>query len=217
MANPNLYIKQMEMGPMQNFVYFVGDKKTREVAVVDTAWDVPEILKAAEKEEVTITHALVSHYHFDHTNGLPDLLKELDVPVYINKAEEQWMKGLAAENTKAVKSGDKIKLGEIEIEFLHTPGHTPGSQCFLVDGNLISGDTLFIDACGRTDLPGGNPEDLYHSLTTKLMKLDDSTILFPGHNYSELQTVTMGEQKETNPFLNIPTLDDFLKKFGYKE
>jgi len=216
MANPNLYIKQMEIGPMQNFVYFVGDSQTREVAVVDAAWNVPQILQAAAEEDLTITHAFVSHYHYDHTNGLPDLLNELDVPVYVNKEEAVWMKDLAAENTKAVSSGDKVKIGSVEVEFIHTPGHTPGSHCFLVDNNLVAGDTLFIDACGRTDLPGGDPEQLFDSLTNKLMKLDDATILYPGHDYAAVTTATLGEQKQTNPFLRIGTLDEFLKTLKYK-
>ena len=215
MPNPDLYLKQMQIGPMENFVYFVGSKSKKEVAVVDCAWDVNAILEAAKKEGLKITHALVSHYHFDHTNGLPDLLKKLDIPVYINKEEAPWMKGLAASNTKAVGSGESIKIGDVEIKFLHTPGHTPGSQCFLCDGNLVSGDTLFINACGRTDLPGGDPKQLYESLTQKLAKLDDSTVLYPGHNYSAQPSSTIGDQKKHNPFMKFTTMQQFLSAFGY--
>ena len=198
---------------MENYVYFVGSKSKKEAAVIDTAWDVPAILNAAQDEGVKLTHALVSHYHFDHTNGLPDLLKSLDIPVYINKAEASWMKGLAASNTKSVDSGDSIKIGNVEIKFLHTPGHTPGSQCFYVDDCLVSGDTLFINACGRTDLPGGSPEQLFSSLKA-LKRLDDKTILYPGHNYADRPTSTMGEEKENNPFLQLTSLDQFLKVFS---
>ena len=99
---------------------------------------------------------------------------------------------------------------------LHTPGHTPGSQCFLVDNRIVSGDTLFIGACGRVDLPGSNPEQMYYSLTQKLMALPDDMILFPGHNYSATPTSTMGEQKKTNPYLRFTSLKQFLASMGYR-
>ncbi|MBI4970434.1 MAG: MBL fold metallo-hydrolase [Candidatus Omnitrophica bacterium] len=215
MTNPDLYIKQMPIGPMENFVYFIGSKSKKEVVVVDCAWDVNAILKVAEKEGLKITAALVSHYHFDHTNGLSGLLKHLDIPVYINKEEAPWMKGLAASNTKAVGSGDSVKVGGIDIKCLHTPGHTPGSQCFHVDDALVSGDTLFINACGRTDLPGGDPKQLYESLTQKLSKLDDKTIVYPGHNYAAQTSSTIGDQKKSNPFMKFTSLQQFLSAFGY--
>jgi len=198
---------------MENFVYFIGSKSKKEVAVVDCAWDTAAILKAAEDEGLKIVASLVSHYHYDHTNGLPDLLKKLDIPVFVNKEEVPWMKGLAASNTKPVSSGDSVKMGDIEIKFLHTPGHTPGSHCFCVDDNLVSGDTLFINACGRTDLPGGDPKLMFESLQ-KLSKLEDKTILFPGHNYGAVLTSTMGEEKKNNPFLKFTSLDQFLKVFA---
>lgn len=215
MPQSDLYLKQMQIGPMENFVYLVGSWSKKEVAVVDCAWDVPTILKAADSDGLKITHALVSHYHFDHTNGLTDLLKHLDIPVYVNKEEVPWMKKLASENTHEVDSGDSLKIGQIEIRFIHTPGHTPGSHCFHVEGNLISGDTLFINACGRTDLPGGNPEQLYESLTQKLMKLDDGTVLYPGHNYAERPSSTIGDEKQNNPFMKFSSVNQFLRGFGY--
>ena len=112
---------------------------------------------------------------------------------------------------KAVDAGAKVKAGNVEIEMVHTPGHTPGSQCFHVRNHLISGDTLFINACGRTDLPGGNAKELYHSLTHTLKKLDDTTVLCPGHNYSDKPTSTMGDEKKTNPYLLCDSLENFLK------
>ncbi len=212
MPNPDLFIKQMQIGPMENFVYFIGSRSKKECAVVDCAWDAPAILKAAEDEGYKITNALVSHYHYDHTNALPELLKKLDIPVYVNKEEVPWMKGLAASNTRAVTSGDKLKIGDVEIRFIHTPGHTPGSHCFHVEDNLVSGDTLFINACGRTDLPGGDPAQLYESLG-KLKKLDEKTVLYPGHNYAAQPTSTIGDEKHNNPFMQFASLDQFLNVF----
>jgi glyoxylase-like metal-dependent hydrolase (beta-lactamase superfamily II) len=111
-------------------------------------------------------------------------------------------------------NGDKVDVGGLEIQLMHTPGHTPGSQCFLVGNRVVSGDTLFIDACGRVDFPGGNPEQMYHSLTQKLMALPDEMILFPGHNYAPLKHATMAEQKKTNPYLRFSSLKQFLAAMG---
>src|SRR3989338_6065146 len=141
----NLLLHQMEVGPMGNLIYFIGDKDTKEVVVIDPAWDVKALLEKASKDGLLIKGALVTHGHFDHTNGVEDLLKTLDIPVYINKHEAEFFKfNWGNENVKQVESGDKLKVGNIEIQFVHTPGHTPGSQCFLVSNNLVSGDTLFI-------------------------------------------------------------------------
>ena len=115
------------------------------------------------------------------------------------------------DNIKRVDDGHRVKVGEIEISLIHTPGHTPGSQCFHVQDRLISGDTLFIGACGRCDLPGGNAKEMYYTLTQRLMKFDDSTILYPGHNYAEKPTSTMGQEKKTNPYLLCDSLDNFLR------
>ena len=206
----DLYLKQMELGPMENFVYLVGSKETREVFVVDPAWQVDTVLRVAKEEDLKIVGALVSHYHFDHTNGIEELLGALNVPVYVNKKDVPYL-AVSADLVKAVDAGDKVKAGNVEIEMVHTPGHTPGSQCFHVRDHLISGDTLFIGACGRTDLPGGNAKELYYSLTQTLMKMPDTTVLCPGHNYADKPTTTMGDQKRYNPYLRCDSLENFLK------
>lgn len=199
---------------MQNYVYLVGDPNTREALVVDPAWDVDAVLKKANDEGYQVKGALITHTHFDHVNGLEDLLKKTDGTVYINKNEAEFLKGMKG-NIRKTEGGDKIKIGNTEITLLHTPGHTPGSQCFLIDGNLISGDTLFINACGRCDLPGGNAEQMYQSLKT-LSELDERTILYPGHNYADEPTSTIGAEKKYNPYLQTANLNDFLKyRMGY--
>lgn len=199
---------------MQNFVYLVGDQNTHEALIVDPAWEVDSILVAAKQEGYQIKGALITHTHFDHVNGLEELLKKTDGAVYINKHEAEFLKGMKG-NMKPMEGGDKIKIGAVEITMLHTPGHTPGSQCFLIDRNLISGDTLFINACGRCDLPGGNAEEMYRSLRT-LAELDEKTILYPGHNYAEEVTSTIGHEKRYNPYLQTTNLNAFLKyRMGY--
>jgi glyoxylase-like metal-dependent hydrolase (beta-lactamase superfamily II) len=213
MTTRPLYLKQLELGPMQNFVYLVGDPATREAAVVDPGWEVPTILKTLAEDGYRLTHIFATHAHFDHVMGLPALLKHHDVPVYVNRDEAASM-DVAPSVLRPMDSGDIIHVGEVPIRLIHTPGHTPGSQCLLIDGQLLSGDTLFIRACGRCDLPGGDPEALYHSLTNTLKKLDDQTILHPGHNYADVPTSTIGQEKKDNPFLQIETVERFRKLVG---
>lgn len=208
MNQPRLYLKQIEVGVMQNFVYLIGDREKRECVMVDPAWEVDRVLGEAEKDEMKVTGALVTHAHYDHVNGLGDFLKKVKGKIQCNRNESEFLKPWRSE-LKPVGDGDKLTVGDIEITFLHTPGHTPGSQCFLVEDKLVSGDTLFIQACGRCDLPGGNPEQMYYSLK-RLAKLDEKTILYPGHNYSDEPRSTIAQEKQWNPYLQSPNLDDFL-------
>jgi hydroxyacylglutathione hydrolase len=209
---------------MQNYVYLLGSLETRKVAVVDAAWQIDTILQTAAKDDVQITHAFVTHTHPDHVGGrfagveiagLTELLNKCKAKVVVHKAEADALKELSPSDIIKSESGDKIDVGGVEIQLLHTPGHTPGSQCFLVEGRVVSGDTLFIDACGRVDFPGGNAEQMYYSLTQKLMALPDDTILFPGHNYARKTQDTLGEQKKTNPYLRFTSLKQFLAAMGY--
>ena len=224
-VNPSFYFKQIEIGPMQNYVYLIGSMETRKAAVVDAAWDIDEILRIAAQDEMEITHALVTHTHPDHVGGgfagmeiagATELLDKCKAKVVVHKAEAEFIKGLSSSDMIKTDNGHKVDVGGLEIQLMHTPGHTPGSQCFLVDNRIVSGDTLFIDACGRVDFPGGNPEQMYYSLTQKLMALPDDMILFPGHNYAPLKHATMGEQKKTNPYLRFSSLKQFLAAMGYR-
>jgi len=220
-----LYFKQLEIGPMQNYVYLIGSLETRKVAVIDAAWEIDTILRTAAADDMEITHALVTHTHPDHVGGrfagteiagVAELLNKCKARVVVHKAEAEFLKGLSASDLIKAESGDKINVGGVEIQLLHTPGHTPGSQCFLVDRRIVSGDTLFIGSCGRVDLPGSDPEQMYYSLTQKLMALPDETILFPGHNYSDRPTSTIGEQKQNNPYCQFHSLKQFLAALGYR-
>jgi len=219
--SPSLYLKQMELGPMQNYVYLVGDADARECIVVDPAWEIDTIIRTAQRDDMTVKGALITHTHPDHVGGsvfgmdipgLEALLERLPAKVYVHKAEREFLRGYGSDLVQ-VDGGAEITVGHLTITFLHTPGHTPGSQCFLVDGRLISGDTLFIGGCGRTDLPGGDPEALYVSLTQRLAKLPDETVLFPGHNYGGPFS-TIGDEKRGNPFMRFASLGEFLRATG---
>ena len=216
-----IYLKQMELGPMQNFIYLVGDPATRQCVVVDPAWEIDTIVETAAADDMTIVGALITHTHQDHVGGhlfgmdipgVEELLEKVKAKVYVHKAEREFLKGLGSDLVK-VDGNDALTVGRLEITFLHTPGHTPGSQCFLVDGRLISGDTLFIGSCGRTDLPGSDPTEMYYSLTQRLSKLPDETVLFPGHNYGGPSS-TIGDEKRGNPFMRFASLGDFLRIMG---
>lgn len=209
MTNSSIYFKQLEIGPMANFVYLIGDPTTKEAAVVDPAWNVQAILDQAEKDGYHIKHVLVTHGHPDHINGVEEMIQRTNARLHMHKSEVPWMRGWDETVIKR-ETGDRLRMGSLDITFIHTPGHTPGSQCFLVNDRLVSGDTLFIDGCGRTDLPGGNVEELYRSLNDKLLKVDDHVVLYPGHNYAAASHVSMGEQKKTNPYLQPQNLRRFI-------
>ncbi|OGQ77746.1 MAG: hypothetical protein A3G40_10915 [Deltaproteobacteria bacterium RIFCSPLOWO2_12_FULL_57_22] len=226
-----LYFKQLEVGPMQNFIYLIGSMETRKAAVVDAAWDIERILSHAAGDGMEITHALVTHTHPDHVGswlrdthieGVEELLAKTKARVVVHRAEAEFFKSLSPSDMVRAESGDVIDVGGLGIKLIHTPGHTPGSQCFLLEApsvsgpaRLIAGDTLFIGSCGRVDFPGGSAEQMYESLTQKLMRLPDDTLLFPGHNYAAKPESTIGEQKRTNPYLQFHSLDAFLAAMGY--
>ncbi len=195
---------------MDNYVYFIGNKETKELFVIDPAWEVDFIREEAKKHGYEIKAALITHGHPDHTNGIEDLLKTHDIPIYVSKTEAEFYKPVG-ENIKDVNPADKISLGNLDIEFMHTPGHTPGSQCFLVEGNLVAGDTLFLDGCGRCDMPGGDAETMYDTIYNRLMKLPKSTIIYPGHNYHHLHHDTLECQMKTNPYMTCKNLNEFLR------
>jgi len=219
-----LYFRQVPIGPMANFAYLIGSTTTREAVVVDPAWDVQALLKLAAEDEMTITAALVSHTHPDHVGGtlmghqiegVAELLEHCKAKVHVHKAEAPYF-DIPASELVQTDAHSRLTVGGIAIEFIHTPGHTPGSQCFKLGDRLISGDTLFIGSCGRTDLPGSSPEQLYESLTQKLMKLPDATLVFPGHNYAEHATHTdIATEKARNPFFRFPDKQTFLAAMGY--
>ena len=210
---------------MANYVYFIGSTATREIAVVDPAWEIDRIVKAAQADDMRITHILVTHTHPDHVGGklfgleiegIAELLERVDAKVVVNKAEASHLTPISGANIVRADHGHTLSLGDVTITLIHTPGHTPGSQCFLVQDRLVSGDTLFIGSCGRVDLPGSNPEQMYDSLVNQLMKLDDKTVVLPGHNYAAGRTSsTIGEERRRNPYVQFRSLSEFLRAMGY--
>ena len=202
------HIHALELGPMENFVYLVEDKASRRAAVVDPAWDVPQVLELASRRGLRITDILLTHSHHDHINGIEDVLQVSDARLHLLKAEAQFW-GSHLDLPTLHHGGDRIQLGDTEIEVLHTPGHTPGSACYRISDQLITGDTLFVFGCGRCDLRGGDPEQMFHTLKDMKRDLPENTLILPGHNYAEKPVSTFGEQMEGNPFLHFDDLGRF--------
>jgi glyoxylase-like metal-dependent hydrolase (beta-lactamase superfamily II) len=213
---------------MVNFAYLIGDRETKEAMIVDPAYAVGELVGLADADGMKITGALVTHYHPDHVGGSfmghkVEGVRELlalpggGVPIHVQKDEAfgvQRVTGCSDSDMVQHDAGDVLMIGEIPVTCLHTPGHTPGSQCFLVDGHLVSGDTLFLEGCGRTDLPGASVEQMYDSLTNVLGKLPNDTVLFPGHQYSEAPFAPLEDVRSHNYVYRFKTLEQFMMMFG---
>lgn len=237
MTADRFYLRQMLAGrdfartdpvarAMENFVYLVGDREARECLVVDPAWDVPGIVAAAEQDGMRIAGALVTHWHPDHVGGpmmghdvagLPDLLRLAPGPVWVHAEDAELVSlvtGVGRSELRTVTSGDKVRVGAIEVECLHTPGHTRGSQCFRCGQALISGDTLFLEGCGRTDLPGGDVEEMWRTLYERLLALPRDLVLYPGHDYGHGPPSTLETVSKRNPALRAPDRTTFLRMWG---
>jgi glyoxylase-like metal-dependent hydrolase (beta-lactamase superfamily II) len=202
-------IHALELGPMENFVYLIHDHATQRAAVVDPAWEVPEVLALAEQEGVRITDILLTHSHHDHINGIEAVLAAYDAQLHLLRDEARFWNNYLDLPTLH-HGGDVIRLGETDIQVLHTPGHTPGSACYHVGDNLITGDTLFVFGCGRCDLSGGDPEQMYVTLKDLGERLPARTVIHPGHNYAVKATSTLEEQLEGNPFMHFDSRERFV-------
>jgi glyoxylase-like metal-dependent hydrolase (beta-lactamase superfamily II) len=199
---------------MQNFVYLIGDRERGECLVVDPAWDIEGIVAAAGAEGMRVTGALVTHYHPDHVGGsifgiriagLAELMAKNPCKVHVHKQEADGVlkvTGLSESDLVRHAGNDRVAVGDVEVELLHTPGHTPGSQCFRVGDALVSGDTLFLEGCGRVDLPGGDAAEMERTLAERLSKLPDDLVLYPGHAYGG-EHAPLSEVRRTNDMIHM--------------
>ncbi|MGA2295470.1 MAG: MBL fold metallo-hydrolase [Acidimicrobiales bacterium] len=211
---------------MVNFVYVVGDRESGEALLVDPAYRPAELVEVVEADGMKVIGALATHYHPDHVGGMmaglsiagiAELLDVIDVPVHVQASEVEWVTrctGVGADALVGHESGDQVQAGGVSVTLIHTPGHTPGSQCLLVEQKLLSGDTLFLEGCGRTDLPGADPQEMYVTLSQRLNAISDDTILYPGHFYASEPSAAMGEVRATNFVLAPSTPERWLAMFA---
>tara|TARA_B100000378_G_scaffold255786_1_gene233104 strand:- start:467 stop:1174 length:708 start_codon:yes stop_codon:yes gene_type:complete len=202
-------IKTFEVGPMQNLIYLVWDIETNKTAIIDPAWDLTKVHSFIKNNNLILEKILLTHSHHDHVNAIDKILINHDVQIHINKKEKLFW-GKIYDNFFTNDGDDLINLGKTQIRSMHTPGHTPGSACYLIGSNLIAGDTLFVFGCGRCDLHGGSPEEMYNTLKNLKFHLNEETLILPGHNYSTKKTSTLREQIEGNPFFHFNDLKKFI-------
>ncbi|BBX34906.1 beta-lactamase domain-containing protein [Mycolicibacterium mageritense DSM 44476 = CIP 104973] len=235
-ADDRLYFRQLLSGrdfaasdpiaqQMRNFAYLIGDRETGDTLVVDPAYAAGDLVDTLEADGMRLSGVLVTHHHPDHVGGsmmgfelkgLAELLDRVEVPVHVNTHEADWVSrvtGIPLSDLTRHDHGDKVGAGNVEIELLHTPGHTPGSQCFLLDGRLVAGDTLFLDGCGRTDFPGGNVDDMFRSLQA-LAQLPGDPTVFPGHWYSTDPSAPLETVKRSNYVYRASNLDQWRMLMG---
>jgi glyoxylase-like metal-dependent hydrolase (beta-lactamase superfamily II) len=235
--NEQLYFRQLLSGrdfakgdpmarQMVNFVYVIGDRSSGEALVIDPAYAVQDIVNLVEADGMRLSGVLATHYHPDHVGGemggwgvegISALLELVQVPIHLQKEEVPWVErttGVGGSHLVGHDSGDVVRVGSIDVELIHTPGHTPGSQCFLVDGRLVAGDTLFLEGCGRTDLPGSDSEAMYDSIHNRLARVPDDAVLFPGHMYSADPSQSMGDTRRWNFVFRPRSVQEWTAMFG---
>jgi glyoxylase-like metal-dependent hydrolase (beta-lactamase superfamily II) len=210
---------------MRNFAYLIGDRQTGDCLVVDPAYAAGDLVDALQADGMHLSGVLVTHHHPDHVGGsmmgfelrgLAELMERVSVPVHVNSEEALFVSritGISMGDLTQHENGDKVSVGDIDIELLHTPGHTPGSQCFLLDDRLVAGDTLFLEGCGRTDFPGGDSDEMFRSLQ-KLARLPGDPTVFPGHWYSLEPSASLSEVKRSNYVYRVSDLDQWRMFMG---
>ena len=199
-----MIFKQVPVGTFQNFAYIIGDEKTKTAALVDPAWEVDALLKQCEQLGLKVTYVINTHSHHDHVGGNDAVAKRTGAKIVAHEKAP-------VRKDVAVKDGDTVEVGTLKVKVLHTPGHCPDHICLLVDGKLMTGDLLFIEECGRTDLTGGSASEMYNSLFNKILPLDDSIEIYPGHDYGSKPSSTIGDERKSNYTLKPRTREEFIK------
>jgi len=200
-------VHQIDVGKMQNFTYIIEDEETGEAIILDPSWNLDEIQKVITRHDLKIKYIVNTHHHFDHTLGNEAMAKETEAKIVQHESS-------TLKHDISLNDGEKIKFGNSELTVIHTPGHSKDSICLIGDGKIFTGDTLFVGNCGRVDLPGGSARELYHSLFDVLVKMDDSLVLYPGHNYGSTPTSTLGNEKQSNFVLQKRTEEEFVELMG---
>jgi len=214
MTDKKTRIHALELGPMENFIYVIEDTATGQAAVVDPAWDADAIKQLLRQNNLTLTDILLTHSHHDHINAVDAMLDDNDAQIHLTH-DEMTFWGNRHIRPALHHGGDVLKLGDTEIGVMHTPGHTPGSACYRIGDEVITGDTLFVFGCGRCDLAGGDPEQMYKTLGKMKDELPASSIIRPGHNYAVTPSCTMEDELAGNPFLQIDDRDQFVRFRSY--
>lgn len=199
-----MIFKQVPVGTFQNFAYIIGDENTKISAIVDPAWEVDKILESCRESGLNVAFVINTHSHHDHTEGNELVVKRTGAKVITHERSP-------VRKDKTVKDGDQIEIGSLKMKVLYTPGHCPDHICLLINGKLLTGDTLFVGECGRTDLAGGNSGDLYDSLTQKILTLEDPVEVYPGHDYGKTPSSTIGIERKNNYTLKPHTREEFIK------
>jgi glyoxylase-like metal-dependent hydrolase (beta-lactamase superfamily II) len=212
---------------MRNFTYLLGDRETGDAILVDPAYRPSELVDMVTADEMNVVGVVATHFHPDHIGGtlagdqhiagIAELLSLMEVPVHVQAEEAEWVTARTGVSDDALTlhhDRDQLDVGTVAVTLLHTPGHTPGSQCLLVEGRLLSGDTLFIDGCGRTDFPGGDTLEMYRTLSERLSAVSDETVLFPGHLYAPESFLSMGHVRARNYVFSAKSQEEWLAMFA---
>lgn len=185
---------QIPVGTMQNFVYLLMDTETREAIAIDSGWETVPIVNAARSKGMRVKFVVATHGHFDHVETIRELAAQLGAKVVAHERS-------SVKSDVSVKDGDALKFGDLGVRVIYTPGHTLDSICLYDGAHLFTGDTLFVGAWGRTDLPGGSSKTLFSSLHERIMKLPPGTVVYPGHDYGDVPSRTLAEESRANPAL----------------
>ncbi|MFQ5838387.1 MAG: MBL fold metallo-hydrolase [Thermoplasmata archaeon] len=199
-----MIFSQLKVGEMQNFCYILGDEDSRLAAVVDPHGEIDRVASLVQAKGLTVKYIINTHTHWDHVAGNEELKRRTGALVVAHP------EGRVPRDIE-VRHGDILPLGKLKLKVLHTPGHSPDSICLLVDKKLLTGDTLFVGECGRTDIPGGDSELMYHSLFDILSKLQDDVEVYPGHDYGPKPSSTIGYEKKHNYTLEPRDKEEFIQ------